>query len=661
MTAKDIFAGPIVRRAEPGRVVIWLATKKAFDFVFSIREQGKTDWLAHDTKPEGIEVFPKLHVYLATVKPQKGQKFPTNKLLEYSIAVKENDFENEEYFAKIVKDDKLAYPKFSLPTFFLQSPGQKLNALYVSCRKIHDKDAGADDAMAAGDDFIFNNADVLSVRPAVLCLTGDQIYADDVHDVAFDEMRTIATVLTKGVDETLPVGLTAPGKGKRQDFLSKNAAFTSGSMKNHLISLAEYAAMYGLAWSPHNWSSSGSYPDEVRGYVEGLPKVRRLLANTPTYMIFDDHEITDDWNLSVDWSNNVRGHYLGKRIIANGLYAYWLFQDWGNEPARYQKFLSDIKDLNANRTDKPGQLENFFWGWSDWEFVTPTLPFIYFLDTRTQRGHSDGRHQKNSGPPAYLKKVEAWQRTALWLNAIAKSQGSSYPVVIVAPGPVFGFETIDALQGKWGPRVVGPYPFDNESWAANMRHLLLFLTLCYDYNVVILSGDVHFAYTSTARFANFDDEFFRAVQAAFPKLTFPKTGSGASPSYQFLYSSSFIQLTSSAAKNSNPSVLKIASSLTSQYAFVLNNKGGVTKGMYKDGLLWIETLLGLKVVKVEDHQPSCLLYQRYNDAYNTPYTVEHNIGLLTIDKKQVANALLTKKGKTAAKSWDFSNKVYWEG
>ena len=32
-----------------------------------------------------------------------------------------------------------------------------------------------------------------------------------------------------------------------------------------------------------------------------LPKVRRALANVPTYMIFDDHEISDDWFLNPTW------------------------------------------------------------------------------------------------------------------------------------------------------------------------------------------------------------------------------------------------------------------------------------------------------------------------------------------------------------------------
>ena len=127
-------------------------------------------------------------------------------------------------------------------------------------------------------------------------------------------------------------------------------------------------------------------------------------------------------------------------------------------------------------------------------------------------------------------------------------------------------------------------------------------------------------------------------------------------------------MTSSAAKNSNPSVLQIASALNSEYAFFIN-KDGVNKGIYKNGELRIvkkgkthdDPNPQAELVKIEDYKPSCALYQRYNDAYNTPYMIEHNIGFLTIDKKKVENAFLTKKGKTSTRSWDFANDIYWEG
>ena len=67
-----------------------------------------------------------------------------------------------------------------------------------------------------------------------------------------------------------------------------------------------------------------------------LPAVSRVLANIPTYMIFDDHEITDDWFITQRWKNQTLGaHILGRDIIRNGLMAYAIFQDWGNAPEEY--------------------------------------------------------------------------------------------------------------------------------------------------------------------------------------------------------------------------------------------------------------------------------------------------------------------------------------
>jgi hypothetical protein len=49
-------------------------------------------------------------------------------------------------------------------------------------------------------------------------------------------------------------------------------------------------------------------------------------------MIFDDHDVTDDWNLTARWRHRVHASPAGRRIVANALAAYWAFQGWGNDP-----------------------------------------------------------------------------------------------------------------------------------------------------------------------------------------------------------------------------------------------------------------------------------------------------------------------------------------
>jgi hypothetical protein len=82
--------------------------------------------------------------------------------------------------------------------------------------------------------------------------------------------------------------------------------------------------------------------DQLARFVGALPKVRRTLANVPTYMIFDDHDVTDDWNLNPIWVDRVNTTSLGRAIIRNALASYAVFQDWGNDPLRYLNERNEV-------------------------------------------------------------------------------------------------------------------------------------------------------------------------------------------------------------------------------------------------------------------------------------------------------------------------------
>lgn len=70
-------------------------------------------------------------------------------------------------------------------------------------------------------------------------------------------------------------------------------------------------AMYFLVWSPTLWQHIDlskhniaaeflpKYEEEkitIEQFVSGLKQVRRVLG--PVYMIYDDHDVTDDWSLT---------------------------------------------------------------------------------------------------------------------------------------------------------------------------------------------------------------------------------------------------------------------------------------------------------------------------------------------------------------------------
>jgi len=123
--------------------------------------------------------------------------------------------------------------------------------------------------------------------------------------------------------------------------------------KSHLFSLGEYVASYMLVWSPILWpdrlptgkavykeSKQARQWDAEVGHLKEcmnqLWKVRRTLANVPTYMIFDDHDVTDDWYLNRDWCINVLSKPLGRRVVQNAMLAYAVFQGWGNTPDQFE-------------------------------------------------------------------------------------------------------------------------------------------------------------------------------------------------------------------------------------------------------------------------------------------------------------------------------------
>ncbi|GAB3157989.1 alkaline phosphatase D family protein [Micromonospora sonneratiae] len=75
-----------------------------------------------------------------------------------------------------------------------------------------------------------------------------------------------------------------------------------------------------------------SYDEYTKLYLESWrdPEIRWLLSTLPTVMIFDDHEIIDDWNTSAAWRADAREHPWWRERITAGLASYWVYQHLGN-------------------------------------------------------------------------------------------------------------------------------------------------------------------------------------------------------------------------------------------------------------------------------------------------------------------------------------------
>jgi hypothetical protein len=398
-------------------------------------------------------------------------------------------------------------------------------------------------------------------RPHQLFLTGDQIYSDDVADPMLWVASAIGDALL-GWQEKLPLGRRdriqsrTPSDlppGSRADIATQEGGFTAG-LKNqrhkatsHLFSLGEYYATYLLNWSPVCWTVSipkgrqilrhrqaiRAWDHELKDieeFVQMLPKVRRALANIPTYMVFDDHDVSDDWNLNRAWCLRVLGRPLGRRVVQNALLGYALFQGWGNTPQQFEAGQSGEKLLSAAQTwsnsqgrdreasqaiaqylGMPAQDENtglpkfvqddhvlildrhpeaLTWHYT----ITSHCHEVIVLDTRTWRGYPDTASA--IAPPMLLCPTAFEQQVSIPL------QQSSIPpeaTFLIAPTNLFGLQVIDWIH-HWHLRNKKVFSTDvGDAWNVDTNALAQLLIQLFSQRrtMIVLSGDIH--YSSTAR------------------------------------------------------------------------------------------------------------------------------------------------------------------
>ena len=74
------------------------------------------------------------------------------------------------------------------------------------------------------------------------------------------------------------------------------------------------------------------FEEYTRLYAESWtdPSVRWLLSTVSSSMIFDDHEMIDDWNTSAAWRRQVTAQDWWPARIGGGLASYWVYQHLGN-------------------------------------------------------------------------------------------------------------------------------------------------------------------------------------------------------------------------------------------------------------------------------------------------------------------------------------------
>jgi hypothetical protein len=302
------------------------------------------------------------------------------------------------------------------------------------------------------------------------------------------------------------------------------------------MTLAEMLAMYCLVWSPAPWkliapempaldaADGAIYRQEqtiIDAFVAGLPQGARAMAHLPTLMIFDDHDVTDDWNLTADWERAAYGHPFSKRIIGNALLAYLLCQGWGNAPDTLNPLVAKVRQrLDPSRgalpaSDHDALIEELL-RFQGWEFHIPGTPALIVLDTRTRRWRSERSPNRPSG-------LMDWEALMEMQQALLGAPSA----VIVSPAPMFGVKLIEGVQ-KIFTWLGKPLVVDAENWMAHRGAANVLLHIWRHSktpgNYVILSGDVHysFAYDIIVRRRQHSPRLWQITSSGV-KNTFPDT------------------------------------------------------------------------------------------------------------------------------------------
>ncbi|GGZ11280.1 alkaline phosphatase D family protein [Streptomyces poonensis] len=303
-------------------------------------------------------------------------------------------------------------------------------------------------------------ADPAAERPDVLLLLGDQVYADETSEAT---RRWLAA---------------------RRDLAEPPG--------DQVADYEEYTRLYYESWLD--------------------PEVRWLLSTVPTCMIFDDHDVIDDWNTSAAWLADMRTTPWWRERLLSGLMSYWVHQHLGNLPpaelaadpvyaaVRATPDGTDALRAHAARADQAP--DSVRWSYRrDFGRVR-----VLMVDTRAARVlDEDSRSMLNPGE-------ERWLRAQVLDDPGAYDHlliGTSLPWLL--PHLVHDAEAWDAAlcRGERGERWARfgenlRRAADLEHWAAfpeSFESLAALIARAGSGDgapatVLVLSGDVHHAYVA---------------------------------------------------------------------------------------------------------------------------------------------------------------------
>ncbi|MFD0044577.1 alkaline phosphatase D family protein [Pseudarthrobacter scleromae] len=353
------------------------------------------------------------------------------------------------------------------PVIATLKPGKPLRLAFGSCRTSVPHDGSGN--RSHGVDALRAYALEMSSGgkepwPDLVAFLGDQVYADSTSEQMQEFIKARRDI-------------TEPPGEELKDF-------------------EEYAHLYNLAWSD--------------------PANRWLLSTLPSAMIFDDHDIRDDWNASRSWREAMEDtDWWHGRIVA-GLASYWVYQHLGNLSP--QERAADViwQEIASRRGDGEPDIStelDSFAERADQDPETYRWSFCRdFGDTRLLV--VDSRAARNLDPDhrALLDDAEMD-----WLDA--RMRGGFRHLLVATSLPFLlpmGLHHLEAWdeavsEGAWGkiPARFGEklrQAVDLEHWGAFQESFRRVAGMAEDVadggrgpapdSITFLSGDVHFSYVS---------------------------------------------------------------------------------------------------------------------------------------------------------------------
>jgi hypothetical protein len=355
-----------------------------------------------------------------------------------------------------------SYPPSVIATL---KPGKPLRMAFGSCRTSvsHDAKGNETHGVDALRSLALKMATDHSVRwPDLVLFLGDQVYADETSEEMQEFIRS-----RRDID-------VAPG--------------------TELKDYEEYAHLYKLAWSD--------------------PLNRWLLSTLPSSMIFDDHDVRDDWNTSYAWKQEIEQTDWWPERIVSGLSSYWVYQHLGNlSPQEREKEqtwqrvvrhdgeeeldLTDELDSLAARTNEDP--ETYKWSYAR-EYGDVRLVVV---DSRAARVlEPDRRDLLDDTETSWLDEQMRGDVKHLLI-------GTSLPFLL-PPGLHYLEAWSEAVgRGAWGRRAAQAgerlrRTVDLEHWAAFQDAFQVVAKMAVEvadgkrgrppHTVTFLSGDVHHSY-----------------------------------------------------------------------------------------------------------------------------------------------------------------------